>query len=128
MIIIMPLFPIAIAIIVLSFALFGEFTDNVDTISTVVMVLSVIVFLCVLIYCLTRDVSAGRKVFSSIVTIGAGAFSTFILTQFIQGLGEIELSLLGLMEFAFTAVAGGGIVLAIVVGCVWASLTASGDW
>lgn len=118
--IIVPIAPIAIAVICIALGLFGEIQSNLGTISTILTVIVVIIFVGIAIYNLVQKISSTRKTVSTIACAAGGVISSLALRTFISALAEIEFGLLGLLEFAFVGVMGGCICLLIVIGCIYA--------
>lgn len=127
MVIIVPLVPIIIGILCIVFGLFGEFSSNIQTITNIVLIVNIIIFLCIAIYNVTREISSLRKYFSLVVVTILGTISGFIIKFFMDALGAIDFSIIGLIEFIFVGGLGGCIALLLILGCIQLSLK-SGDW
>ena len=122
---IFPLLPILIAILLIAMGVFGEIQSNLDTINTVLVIVVSVVFTWIGIYNLTQNISTTRKVLSTICCIGAGILSSMVLCYLIKVIAAIEFGILGLIEFIFVLVIGGGLALVAIIwsiiGCLWFS-------
>lgn len=121
MIVILPLAPIVLVLFILAGALFSEAQSWLNTLNVVMLVLVACIFIGIAIYNLTRDyVSLEKKVISTLSCAVLGTVSGFAVNYFLNALAEIELGVLGVLEFALVLVMGGSICLLIVIGCICA--------
>lgn len=118
MMIVLPLVPILIGIFCILLGAFSEIQESINTITIILIIIASLIFLGIIIFNWTKKKSIINKIVTTATCLVSDFASMGIILYFMEQIGKIEFSVLGLVEFLFVLVVGGCICVAIIIGLI----------